>query len=408
MSFTNPVNVTKILSDAKSSATSKVASMANVGTLKSMVGNATSIGGITALAKSTSIDRLTSLARQPTLVKPTIFSSGADEKLAAVDIYKTITGSSTYTNVKSIINSNFDTKSLKGLVANPFGLAINMSATLAGLSKSKLSLSKADIIGRITSSSKEIGSVFKSANSTFQAVLTKGMSLQSMPKTMQVMIGSAIKNVSISNLNSLDGVAGSINKIAGLDVIQKKDSKSISAFIGTIVGTANDLGIDGAAGNIINALGNPKVKNLLATSIAKKLAGKTATKDLQSVVSSSSYGSVYSASSDIIYHYCKSYKGGKLKTNQELLSDYQTAFNTFNSIKTDWYLYTRRVDNSNDVCYNLEPLVCENQEFFSMLDTGAIADSDPVKKVFLAAKLLKRTDVKTALKSKYPKTVFKF
>jgi hypothetical protein len=154
------------------------------------------------------------------LASTTVFSSGADETLSAPDFYTKLTGTETFTSVKSVI-TGYDMKNITALGGAPVSVSKGLAKALISLSQSKSKPSASNVIARITGSSKEVSGAFKATNSTFQNVLSAALGTKDMPKTMQVTIDGAIKTVNITDINSLDNIGVAINKLTGVNAFVK-------------------------------------------------------------------------------------------------------------------------------------------------------------------------------------------
>lgn len=307
------------------------------------------------------------------LASQSVFSSGADESLATPDFYSKLTGTETFTSVKSVL-TGYDTKSVMAVAGAPVSVSKGLAKALISLSQSKSNVSTSNVLARITGSSKEVSGAFKATNSTFQKVLSTAMGTQNLPKTMQVTIDGAIKTINITDINSIDNLGAALNKLTGVTAFEKHDKSSIASFATTLLSIGADMGLDGTAKSVVDSVNDPQIINYLSGQLALKLAKKTNTSDLKYLSGSSSYGVIYTSSQDIIYQYCRSFSKPSTTTYAEFLTEFANAMTAFTNIKSDWDHYYRKTTVGVDDAVNLRPLICSNARFYSFLQNGVLSE----------------------------------
>ena len=340
------------------------------------------------------------------ITQPT-FRTGASDDLATKDIYQKVVTSETVNKLKSL-TTEYGKDAIAPITGKSRQAAKELVPAIFALSKEKGKMSSTQILSRLGMASPTLGRSFNGLNTGLQKMIMDGMQTSKLPKSVQVALNGRISSIDFKNVKSLDDLGKYMKDATGVTAMQSKDPRAIAGLMGTSMGIAMDMGVDGMTKDILETISGSEIKNGIAEMLGKKAIANSNTMDLYYLSQHSQPGVMIYSNPELISQYCKKYSRTKTLTYAQYVEEYNYLIQAFDRIDPSWDSYTRRGLYGTEVCTDITSLICDNVELNNLFSVVIKAVEDCPEKAYLAAPLHKKTTVEELLKAEFPSIAFNF
>lgn len=330
----------------------------------------------------------------PILAK-TVFSTGADDSVATVDVYNANSDNQVVTSVASVTEKPAATIVDTVKATNSKITAQNLSSVLSTAKLAMSTKSVSQVLTRLTSNndtSSWFSGLSKSAGTSIASVCGKiGMS-----DKVSTNIGGIVSNISINNLTSVKNIQGLVRNITGLNSLKIGDSSSKIAAAAAVINMASKLGVSGLAGITLGSLDKKSLINSVTKLAIKGVAKAASTIDFKALISGSTKGAAECGMPSLANNFASSYVTTNATSISTKVADYTSTLSTFSSANTSWDSLTRTVAGKTESVTNVSSLLTSSKDttsgFKSVLVAGATGSADAKATDYLLATQLTKDD----------------
>lgn len=395
------------------------------------------------------------------LATPT-FVSGASDKLAAVDVYKTQQQTGQVVNsVKNLLQA-YDPKLARSLAG--FNSLDIQSIARSALGMTGLSGAGSQLLNRVMQTNPGIGNTIRSMDSAVREQFTglmgsvggKATEMFGQAKgavsdlmggakdlassavgsigdgfgqlgsgtfgmdnsdNFNCSIGGVTSPIKLDNIFQTQQMGGLVNSITGMDSMVFKDNGAQVSLYTSTIKQCFDCEVSGVTKDIFATIADRQVLSIVAREVMPDVVKYSSVNDLFSLGSNLYEGELLAATPSLLniftrtfannqksQYYSGSYNSGAAKhiaTYAELLQAYNAAYPGWNS-------YVRKTDLGDEIVLDISPLVGGTPTFNNIITAGATNSGNAAEKPYLMAPMIKADGVEQLLQKQYPRTKFYF
>lgn len=335
------------------------------------------------------------------VIAKSVFSSGANDSYAAVDVYK-------QTTISGSVNSIQDSESTVG--ADLKTLAIRGSKYLKQLMPTALTVLRGGQLLMNAASSKDrlmtaagLASVgFKQLPADFQSYLTDN------PKQFGSVLAT-VNNVSrtvlgtdLTKIRNIQRVAGDLT--GNRDLVGVQDNDSTVALFSSIASEASRTRIPGTFTQLATTLQSSQLVSRMAGSTLPAVLSSSDISGLKDMATMVSPGTLNLFNPNVVGDFASNYNSGPLSTAQSKVTDYANIMDAFRATDSNWNVINRFDGDATTT--NLSKLSNTTDDFKATIQTGFKTSADPTDHLFAMVDLFPKTSVDNALKTQFPLTYF--
>ena len=325
---------------------------------------------------------------------PTVFSSGAKDALATLDVYKA-KGTSVVTSIQDLSKAvGFDVSKLLGGKSNK-----DLQGVLS-IAAGAIKVNKDELTTRLLGANSKLTSAFRSLSDGAKDAM--GDTFDSL-KSIRTTINGVTSVVNSSDFTSLQGLGNFLGQYTKNDqLFSFEDTDGMSSMMCGLVEEGSNLGISNVFSTITDGIVDRELLQQLTTKSVPKLLQTGDVLGLldisDSKVGSSLKGLFPNFAADLT-------KNFRQKVNGELRDDlgmFAKATSLLFNVDSQWDSLVR--ENGADTAVNIFALMATSRDFQELVATGvkALADDDP-KKMYLFHNLFQKTTVEDELRRNFPR-----
>lgn len=340
----------------------------------------------------------------PQLAKPT-FLSGAQDDLAAADVYKRTTGT-VINRIQSLIGmEDIDLSAvLRGGDFLLKQLPIITGLTAGGT----LTLNKENLVARLVATSSSLSRSISSLTGDLSnsMVATIGANL---PNANEVYskVGDVVSQVSASALSSVSSLGAMIGQITGnanLYSIVDKDAM-VGLYTG-VIREATRFGLPDSFGALMTAQTDPYILNRVAAQVLPQLINSSDTAGISSMATRLPSGALTMSYPGALNDFTAKYTSPRGATDAFRVTEFQKVVGTYDQVQDGWNSCRRPTSGGAVVAVDVTRLQGGTPSFKNLIAAGVMATTDPNTKLYALASVFAPTTVDRQLREQFPRTVF--
>lgn len=343
------------------------------------------------------------------ILTPTTFSAGADNTLAAIDVYKqqgidvinnskNETGQSSPDLIAKIIKPAITPAAIKSMVSvsSTGSIKLNQSAIVNGIVKNNPALKSAlsdlqqSLKDKITSS--DMAATFKESVATAKNTISGGA--KDLLASIKVTVGDITSKITSSSLSTVDSLASSVKAIApdGTTLGKIQDQAALTTIGSNLVQASSDVGLNGVFTALAKdpAFGG-KILNGVTSKISSYVAKSSNNTLVKEIIKAGQGNVLLGKQPSFVQNFLSSYvnKAGspnvslqKLQGNQTSLklnfTDMQSNFNgllasaanSANSAVTKAWMQTTRQASPSSTVVDASTVVTASSDAKNVISVG--------------------------------------
>lgn len=328
---------------------------------------------------------------------PTVFSSGAKDTLATLDVYRA-TGDSVVNSIQALAKrNNTDISTLLG--GKLSGATLNKLFSQVG---QQLTVDKDALTARLVGAS----STLKSAYRELSTSLKDGVvgSFEDLG-TMKITLGGIEQTVASQNFSDLTSVGSFLNAYTGnKDLFKAEDVDAMAGVISAMVAEGSELGMDNVFSSLTNNLTDPGLMTRVVKQTVPRVIAAGDFKTLYDMSASSAgpaIGVLYPEFAQLLTGSYQRQQRGAMQNPQQ---DYDRIIGSLLNVNAQWDKIVRQNGEDTDFGINLLALLGSSRDFQSLVVAGvmAISDNNDPKKYHILGGAYQKTTVMNELKRFFP------
>lgn len=339
---------------------------------------------------------------------PTTFTAGADDNVAAVDIYKT--------KDTGVVNSIVDVaKKYDGTLTRSFNGMDSLS--INGITNNVLNSSGSYIRNSGYNRMSGLGDgallAIRGLNGSMQNNLLNvmyfngksGSALGQLNRLGSTSIGgisSYIKEANIPFVSSMSGVLG--NLLGGASPLTINDTIAKVSLYSNVIKQCQNNGVGGITQSVIGSIASRQIMTVVAGNVLSNAISGSYTDDLKSMAGYLGSGSLLSTKPDLLNNFTSCYANDENYIGSESNIEFEKIMSAYETVDENFYSCSRTDGDVLDV----STLVGGTDRFNEVIIDGAMQSDDLDKKVSIIATMYKPTTVEQDLGEYYPKSAFAF
>ncbi len=339
---------------------------------------------------------------------PTTFTAGADDKIAAVDVYKTkdtgvvnsiVDVAKKYDGTLTKSFNGMDSLSINGITNNVLNTSSNYIrntgySRISGLGDGAL-LAIRGLNGSMQNNVLSIVSYNSKSGSALNQINRLG-------NTSIGGITSYIKEANIPVVSDLSNALGNI--LGNASSITLNDTIAKISLYSNIIKQCSNAGVGGVTQAVIGSIANRQIFTAIAGNVLSNTISGSYTDDLKNMAEYLGSGSLLSTKPDLLNNFTSCYATDENYIGSESNIEFEKIMQTYGAVDENFYSCKRTDGDVLDV----STLSGGTSRFNEIITDGAKQSSDLDTKVSIIATLYKPTSVEQDLSSYYPKSAFVF
>ncbi len=340
----------------------------------------------------------------PQLAKPT-FLSGAQDELAAADVYTRTTG-----NVINRIQSLLGAEDIDlSAVLRGGDFLLKQLPIITGLGAGgSLLLNKDNLISRLVASSSTLSRSIQSLTGDLSNSLVAQVGL-SLPTAGEIYskVGDVVQMVGSSALNSVSALGTMINQItgqSGLYTVVDKDAL-VGLYTG-VVREATRFGLPDSFSSLMGAVTDPYIVSRVAAQALPQLVNSSDARGIYAMAERLAPGALTMTYPRALNDFSSRYNYPRGSQDQTRRSEFTSVIDTYQKVQPGWDSCKRTTTAGVSQAVDVTQLQGGSSAFKQLIAAGVMGASSEDVKLYAIATLFAPTTVDQELRRQFPRTVF--
>lgn len=344
-------------------------------------------------------------------VASSMFSTGPNDVLAAVDIYKKATGD-VVNSFQDVSAKVADTRSILSFQGGK--ALIQQAGKLAQAAQiAKYAVSSKDALTRIAGVSTAITSAARTL-SNGNDLLGKATEAIRGGASMAVKVGAVVNSVKHGNYGDILTMGAVLDNLPGVssgNAISCFDTRGQVAALGSLVNEAARIGVPNSFSKVIqytSLVENPQKMSALTQLAKNTLPDTIRYGDWESIKTMGTVlptGTLKTINPNIIADMGRSYTLPAGVRTGDLVERSDAIRSTYTAVDANWNRATRQGSGSTSLV-SLAGLRDVSSDLSKVLRSGAMASSDPLRKIEILANVIPKLSVTERIAKNFPQSVF--
>jgi len=339
----------------------------------------------------------------PQLAKPT-FLSGAQDDLAAADVYSRTTGS-VINRIQSILGA--DNIDLSAVLRGGDFLLKQLPIITGLTSGGGLILNKENLVARLIASSATLSRSITNLTGDLSNSLVAQVGLN-LPNAGEVYskVGDVVQRVSAASISSVSSLGAMINTVTGqsnLYSIVDKDAM-VGLYTG-VVREATRFGIPNTFNSLMQGVTDPYIVSRVASQVLPQMINSSDTAGIYAMTQRVAPGSLTMGYPSALGDFTSKYRAPAGAVDSNRPAEFQTVMNTYSAVQPDWNTCKRPTTAGVSQAVDVTRLQGGTPSFKQMIAAGVMSTTNPDTKLYAIASLFQPTTVDRELRAQFPRTV---